>query len=437
MLPSLGLLGRLVAIVLLTVLVEFGISTALYERVNQYAVRDDEARRLAEHLVISRRLVAARVDGDRAAMARALTTDRYLVRWEPALPPPPAITPEVVAMRQQIVAWEPSLVETDLRLRLTSPGRRSVIVGGLRLADRSWMYFRTLHPVAGLNIPIARVLLALVPAIALILLALVLLRRALYPLRRLAEVADRIGIGGDEQVPEGGTVEVRRLVVAFNSMQGRIRRLIDERTQSLAAVGHDLRTPLARLRLRSEEIDRPDLRESIERDVLEMDAMVTSLLVYLGGGSPEPRVPIDVAVMCSTLVDDALDQGARAEYRGPDHLEVALMPTGLKRAVANLVDNAVHFGEYVVVTLEDRAASITIRVEDDGPGIPPESLETVLEPFVRLDMARQRDTIGFGLGLSIVAQAVEAQGGTLTLANRAAGGLVAEMVLPKQPASQK
>lgn len=428
--PSVGLLGRIVAIVLLTVLIEFGVSTLLYERANRYAVRDDEARRLAEHLVISRRLVAERPVAERGAMAGELTTDRYLVRWASALPPPPPVAPALDQMRHQVIAWEPTLGTTDLRLRLVSPGRSSMVTGGLRLADGSWLYFQTLHPVAGLNLALERVLLALVPAIAITLLGGALARRTLRPLRQLAEAADRIGTGDEQPVLHGGPGEVRRLVEAFDRMQGRIRRLIADRTQALAAVGHDLRTPLARLRLRADEIARPELREAIGRDVAEMDAMVASLLAFLGGGEREARVAIDVAVMCATLVDDAVDHGHDADYRGPDHLDVTVGPVGLKRALANLADNALHYGGRLTVTLERRNGAAVIGVEDDGPGIPEPELARVLEPFVRIDTARGRDTAGFGLGLAIVAQAVAAEGGTLRLANRPTGGLRAEIVLP-------
>ena len=426
--PSLGLLGRIVAILLLTVLIEFGVSTMLYERANRYAVRDDEARRLAEHLVLSRRMVAERPVGDRGTIAGDLTTDRYLVRWERALPPPP-LAPELDQMRRQVIAWEPSLGATDLRLRLASPGRSARVAGGLRLADGSWLYFRTLHPVAGLDLALERVLLALVPAIAIILMGGVLARRTLRPLRQLVAAADRIG-GGDEQpVLQGGPGEVRRLVDAFNRMQARIRRLIADRTQALAAVGHDLRTPLARLRLRTDEIEQREVAGAIRRDLEEMDAMVASLLAYLGGESEEP-VAIDLAVLCASLVDDASDHGHDAVYAGPAHLEAAVRRVGLKRALGNLIDNALHHGTRVAVTLAPCDGTIVIAVEDDGPGIPPDRLEQVLEPFVRIDAARRRDTAGFGLGLAIVARAVAAEGGTIRLSNRAAGGLRAEIVLP-------
>lgn len=427
-----GLVGQVVAILLLTLLIEFGASTLLYERASRFAVRDDEANRLAEHLVISRRLVAERAPAERDEMAAELTTDRYALQWREALPPPPPIAPDLDVMREQIVAWEPSLAGADLRLRLLSPGRTSVVAGGLRLDDGSWLYFRTLEPLANINLAVERIALAMVPAIALMLLGGLLLRRTLLPLRRLAEASRRVGDGAVVPVMEDGPGEVRRVIVAFNSMQERIQALITGRTRALAAVGHDLRTPLARLRLRTEALERDETRDAIEHDLAEMEAMISSLLAFLGGeAEPEPRAAVDLAVMCATLADDAADRGREARYVGPDHLEWRVRRSSFKRALGNLVDNALHYGERVTIALAVEPPGIAIRIEDDGPGIPEEQLEAVMEPFVRLDPARSRDTVGFGLGLPIVQLAVAAEGGTLRLMNRRAGGLCAEILLPE------
>jgi len=427
----LGLIGQIVAILLLTIVIEFGVSTLLYERASQFSVRDDEANRLAEHLVIGRRLVAERPPAERPAMAAELTTDRYVLHWDRSLPPPPRIAPSLDGMRDQIIQWEPSLARTELRVNLTSPGRRQVVAGAVALPDGSWLHFRTVAPLGSLNLAVERVLLALVPAIALMVIGGAMVRRTLQPLRELAAAADRVGRGQEEHVREEGPGEVVRVIGAFNRMQARIHRLIDDRTQALAAVGHDLRTPLARLRLRAEAVDDAHARGAIDRDIAEMEAMVASLLAYLGGDSdPEAPARIDVAVLCATLADDAQDRGREAEYRGPDHCELTVRPLGLKRALTNLVDNALHHADRVWLTLAPGAGEVAILVEDDGPGIPEDQLETVLQPFVRLDQARGRDTVGFGLGLPIVARVVEAEGGRLDLANRAAGGLCATVTLP-------
>lgn len=429
-----GLIGRIVAILLLTIVIEFGVSVLLYERASQFSVRDDEARRLAEHLVIARRIVDERAIAERPGMAAELTTERYAVQWRPTLPALPVRGTELREMEQQVLAWEPTLADTGLHLTLASPGGRSVVTGVLRLDDGSWLYFRTLEPLRAFDLALGRILLALIPAIALMVAGGLLIRRTLRPMRQLADAVDRFGAGGAAALPpveEAGPGEVRRLVVAFNGLQARIHRLIEDRTRALAAVGHDLRTPLARLRLRTDAIADRQVRTTVQNDLAEMEAMVLSLLAFLGGeGEPEKPTLVDIAVLCASIVDDATDHGHDASYHGPDHCERVVRRSNFRRAVINLVENAIHYGGSARLTLVREADVTIVRVEDDGPGIPEESLGHVLEPFVRLDTARKRDTVGFGLGLSIVARAVEAEGGRLELANRDGGGLCVAIVLP-------
>ncbi|WP_448662104.1 ATP-binding protein [Sphingomonas sp. CJ20] len=431
-----GLVGRIFAILLLALTLEFGVSTLLYERASHFSLQDDEARRLAEHLVIARKLVEERPAIERPAMAHELTTNRYEIRWAPHLLPPPRLAPSLDRMYHQIVGWEPGLADADLRLNLASPGRDAVTTGGLRLSDGSWLYFTTQESVHQPNLVIERVLLAMIPAAALILIGGLMVRQTLLPLRRLAQATDNVGSGSEEEVPEGGSSEVRRVIRAFNRMRARIHRLIADRTQALAAVGHDLRTPLARLRLRADGIPDDALRDAVEADVAEMEAMIASLLAYLGGESEsEKLVVIDLAVLCASLCDEIADRGRDGNYRGPAHLEMAVRPSAMKRALVNLVENALHHGDTVTITLTRHADQVRIAVEDDGPGIPEDQLAQVLEPFVRLDTARSRDTIGLGLGLAIVVRAVAEHRGTLTLTNRAEGGLRAEICLPVPPSN--
>ena len=432
--PSIGLIGQIVCILLLTMLIEFGVSVFLYERASRFSVRDDEAHRLAEHLVIARRLVAERPPSARADMAAELTTNRYALGWLPDDARTPMLSPALDDMRQQVLAWEPALARSDLRLQLTSPGRRSIITGALQLPDGSWLHFRTLEKFHNVDLAVGRILLALVPAIALMVLGGLLVRHALHPLRSLADAADRLGRadGEEEAVAEQGSGEIRRVIAAFNRMQARIHRLIGDRTHALAAVGHDLRTPLARLRLRAEDVDSDRLRRAIDSDVQEMEAMIGSLLAFLNGEDrTEPRTRVDLAALCATVADDAADLGQKVEYHGPDHCELRVRRGAIKRAVINLVENAYHHAAHVTLRLEQEEDTILLVIEDDGPGIAPERLAEVQEPFTRLDTARRRDTAGFGLGLSIVRRVAESEGGELRLENRRTGGLRAVIALPR------
>lgn len=433
---TLGLIGRVFAILLLAVLVEYGASTYLYERASQFSVKQDEAHRLAEHLVIASKLIEDEAPADRAEEAAEVTTTRYAVGWRSSLDKPPPVSPSLDHLTQQIIEWEPQLAQRDLRVSLSSPGRDGLISGALRLADGSWITFRTRQPVSSIGMAVSRVLMALTPAVSLILIGGLLLRQTLGPMRQLARAADRMGHGSAEvePVPERGPGEVRDVVVAFNAMQARIHKLIGDRTQALAAVGHDFRTPLARLRLRADAIGDDGLRKSIQHDVVEMDQMVTSLLAYLAGedeSATEQPVSTDLAVLCATLIDDVQDSGGRGKYHGPDHCELSVYRGALKRALTNLVDNARHYGKRVDIRLEPAPQAISIAVEDNGPGIAPEDRQRTLEPFVRLDPARGRDTQGFGLGLAIVQRAVALHNGQFVLGEAPSGGLSAQIILPR------
>ena len=211
----------------------------------------------------------------------------------------------------------------------------------------------------------------------------------------------------------------------FNEMQRRIAQLITDRTHALAAVSHDLRTPITRLRLRAGFVADAETQQAIDADLDEMEAMIEATLHFLKDGiDVEQPKRTDLAAMMATLVDDATDAGFPAEYDGPRHLPMLLRSLSVKRALANLIGNATTYGTSVRVTVSETVDSIRIEIEDQGPGIPEQDLERVFEPFERLDNSRNRSSGGAGLGLSIAKRAIEREGGTITLANRSEGGLV-------------
>jgi signal transduction histidine kinase len=261
----------------------------------------------------------------------------------------------------------------------------------------------------------------------------VLLRSLGGPLRNLTHAAESLGQGRAVHVPEEGAGDLRHLARAFNAMQTRISDLLAARTQALAAVGHDLRTPLARLRLRAGMVPDPETREALERDVEEMTAMLNSLLDYLGGRhESEPARLADLAAICMTLVDEASDAGGTVRYRGPEHLAAKVRPLAVKRAVNNLIENAVAYAGSAELSLTAEPGAAVLAVEDKGPGIAAEELGRVTDAFHRLDYARTRNTAGLGLGLSIVQRIALSEGGQLSLSNRPGGGLRAEIRLPYQ-----
>lgn len=253
------------------------------------------------------------------------------------------------------------------------------------------------------------------------------------PLFGFAKAAESFSLEGhDAPLPDRGPEEIRAVARALNRMRERIRKLVDDRTRMFAAMGHDLRTPITRLRLRSEFIADEDLREQMLRDLDQMKAMTEGVLTFLRDGrTQEVKTTIDLASVLQTVCDQFADMERNVSYVGPDHVTIAARPDDLQRAVSNLVDNAVRHGTTVIVRLATCGDNVVVTVEDDGPGIEDSRKEAMLEAFVRGDEARTMDDrAGFGLGLSIARAIAEAHGGTLSLHDRVPQGLIARITLP-------
>ncbi len=230
---------------------------------------------------------------------------------------------------------------------------------------------------------------------------------------------------------ETGPLEVERAAHAFNRMQEQVQRMIRDRTQMLGAISHDLRTPLTRLRLRAELIEDEEQQRKTIADLEEMQAMIAAALGFARDeAAVEQAAPLDLAALLQTICDEAADAGADVIYDGPEHARCIGRPTTLKRALANLVENAVRYGDRARVTLAIEPTRLRISVDDDGPGMPAAELERVFQPFYRLETSRSRATGGVGLGLALVRAAVDAHGGQVELANRPGGGLRATVLLP-------
>ena len=254
-------------------------------------------------------------------------------------------------------------------------------------------------------------------------------RRLTGPVGTLAAAAERLGRDvNSPPLPEEGPDEVARAAVAFNTMARRISRFVSDRTFLLTAIGHDLRTPITRLRLRSEFIDDDELRTKFLADLEELDNMVAATLAFgRDTADQEPAVKLDLAALLRTVLDEAADawpdRAEVFEYNGCKHLTIEGRLMMLKRAFANLVVNAMKYGNAARVAMSGpEAGLITITIEDDGPGIPPEQLERVFDPFFRVEGSRNRETGGTGLGLPIARNIFRAHGGDVVLANRAGGG---------------
>lgn len=253
------------------------------------------------------------------------------------------------------------------------------------------------------------------------------------PIQRMARAADELGDNLEcPPLDEGsGPVEVRQAATVFNQMQERLKTQLAERSRFLAAISHDLRTPLTRLKLRAEKIDDARLKASVQEDLNEMAAMVDSVLDYLRGtGQPEARQLLDVTALVYSLADDAQCRGEAVRVAG-NSVPVTVQPMAMRRCLNNLIENAVRYGERADIVIEETAGKVTISVADAGPGIPDDKMEAVFSPFFRLEESRNRNTGGIGLGLSIARDIARQQGGSLSLKNGPQRGLIAVLSLNK------
>ncbi|WP_160106675.1 ATP-binding protein [Pseudomonas izuensis] len=302
----------------------------------------------------------------------------------------------------------------------------------IELADGSWVMFSAPSRSWGLDEAPRYLIVILLVLISTALVALIATRRLATPLQRFTEGARRFGT--DFRAPPIeplGPQEIRQAILAFNAMQAQLQHFIRDRTQMLAAISHDLRAPLTRMRLRGEFIDDAQQQQRLFRDVDEMQAMINSALEFFRDDARlEPATQFDLAELLHTLLDDYRDQGVEMAYSGPLRLVYFGRPLGLKRVMTNLLENAIKYGTEPAVELMADAGQVRIRMLDRGPGIPESSLEQVFTPFFRLEGSRNKSTGGVGLGLSAARAIVLEHGGELTLRNRARGGLEALVVLP-------
>jgi signal transduction histidine kinase len=253
------------------------------------------------------------------------------------------------------------------------------------------------------------------------------------PLSSFAKAAESFSLNGAAApLPERGPEEIRSVAKALNRMRERISALIDDQTKMLAAISHDLRTPITRMRLRSEFIEDDVHRSRMLSDLDQMRSMLESVLSFLRNDRKlESMTLVDIAITLELVTDQFADMGHRVAYDGPAHAMATVRPDDLHRSVTNLVENAVRFGAEATIRLRMSADTATIDVEDDGPGIADARKRVMLEPFVRGDNARNMDeAAGFGLGLSIAHAIVLAHGGELSLNDRQPHGLIVRIELP-------
>jgi signal transduction histidine kinase len=272
-------------------------------------------------------------------------------------------------------------------------------------------------------------------ALILAILVIFMVRRISRPLVALTEASEKLGRGEITlAIPETGPSDIRQSIHAFNQMNQRLQRFVQDRTRMLAAISHDLRTPITTLRLRAEFIEDSESRTKILATLDEMQAMTEATLAFAReAATQEDTRRVDLNALVASLCDDLLDMGQDVKWIEIEAYPYACRPVSLKRALRNLIENAIRYGQQARVSLQPNKTAVQILIEDNGPGIPIADLERVFEPFVRLEDSRNRETGGMGLGLSIARSIIHGHGGDITLNNPIDGGLQVSVILPLNP----
>ncbi|TVR79988.1 MAG: HAMP domain-containing protein [Rhodospirillales bacterium] len=446
-----SLRGQTLIIMLAGLLVSHGIVLVLYWGDRDDAVVLTEAEDLADHIAAMTVLVSKLPPDMQAKMAQVSRGSMFRISVDtrsavPLTPPQGRIETLIEAALQERTAGI-GAVATRVRVAGAStslfhevaqtgaPADRPLVLdAAIQRPDGRWFNITTRLSDRTKPWPTAVLVYTFCVTSLVLAVSVWMVGRVTRPLKVLAAAAE--GLGRDinrEPLNEDGPVEVAQAARALNAMQGRLRRLIDNRTQMLAAISHDLRTPVTLLRLRAEMLPDAGQRERILATLEEMDAMTSALVAFARQSVVEHEVEraVDVAALLDSLCADRADAGQPVSCAAAEPAIVPCRPQELRRALTNIIDNALTYAGSARARVIASPRRVTIAVEDDGPGIPEAQLPTICHPFVRGESSRNRDTGGLGLGLAIAQTIIEGHGGELHLANRPEGGLRVLIRLPR------
>jgi signal transduction histidine kinase len=438
-----GTRGQIAAIVMISLLAAHGLSAIVWFSFHMRAGPPPEFIRPASQISLVLRLLDELPAVDHAAILASAAKDGLAVReGAGALPDldtggDPGASGLYHALREEPGVARQVLSAGRAAFFGTQSGRLGVVIGPVSHMDR-WLLFevdpnhdRRPMPLRWIS-PSGFASFVAVPLLV-GLISLWAARRVASPLVRLATATAGVRVLQDPSpVTEEGALEVRQVAHAFNEMLAKLRRFVIDRTRMLAAVSHDLRTPLMRLRLRAETVNDAETRTKMLTDIRAMEAMITATLAFIREEAAQESIErMDMAVLLQTICDDFDDAGSQVRYEGPLHCAASCRPQALQRALNNLIDNAVKFGATAIVRLEASPCGIVITVEDDGPGISDAQKETVFKPFFRGSTAQEDPQNGsVGLGLSIVRAIVQSHNGQVELYDRAPSGLSVRLSIP-------
>lgn len=395
------------------------------------------------------RIIEAAPPQQRPTLSAAATTKTFRVDWHAAMSPISNVleaTREAARSNSSDRLVKNNLHDDSRPFVVFSDNRRSMPaelrddrqtsdeprVLAVQFADKSWLVFTVLTKTWGPPSAVRWAIWLIFLAVSITVVSAVAARQFAKPIKRLAAAVRQFGI--NQQAPpiaETGPRELRQVVKTFNAMQAQIQTFVAYRTTMLAAISHDLRTPLTRIRLRGEFIDDPEQQARLFRDVDEMQAMIDGALAFFRDDAvTEETTTFDLSGVLQTIANDYADQGITLAYTGPPRAPYGGRPFALKRAFNNVIDNAVKYATPPEIELSCTVTALTVSIRDLGPGVPSDSIESVFRPYFRLDKSRNRMTGGVGLGLTVAQSIVHSHGGDIILINRAERGLEVRIVLP-------
>lgn len=434
--------GRTILVMLSGLLASHLLSVFVYHTDTVRRVSSTNEHALAERLLSAKGLIEIAPAAQRDAIAHAVSSRDETVHWMVEAPLGSEPAPEALdSLAGQIRALLPETLPSDLRVAYEqAPGSDAQsnvgsgrVLASARLKDGSWVTVTAPpyndHGLLSSEAAVSTTIMAL----AIIAAAAAMVRFLTRPLRSFAFAAERFGRDVmAPALPETGPRETRMAAKAFNGMQERIRKLLNDRTQMLAAMSHDLRTPITRLKLEAEFVGDEDQRRRMLRDLDDMEAMVGSTLAFLKDGvDTEPVKVVDVSTLVASVCEQMEDAGMPVVYHGVTSAPLSCRPMSLKRVFTNIIDNAVKYGGVADVSMAQDAAQYAVLVSDDGPGISLSEQEKVFAPFYRVESSRSRETGGTGLGLSVAQAIIRSHGGEISLENKTSGGLLVKIFLPK------
>ncbi len=437
--------GQITGLLVVSVLIGVGlVSAILLSLISR--TRDDMDRQIfaavqATRIATITRQVQAATSADQlTALLERLKSDRL----EATLVPVEGLRPLDAGAEERSRGPVPSIVEAlardwSLHALVRAPGAPRDRALFVPVNDRAALRFDFAPPGLLHNLLFVQALVALVViTLSILFLSAYAVRWITSPLSSIASAARAFGgaEGRELDLPLDGPREMQEASMALNDMRRRVRALVKERTLMLTAISHDLRTPLTRLRLRTERVADEPLRGAMLQDILLISDMLGETLAYVReGDQPEAAALTDLPSLLETIAAQFVDVGQSVSYRGPDRLTFAGRPQAIARAVTNIVENGAKYGTHVEIALKSlNSGAVEIEIVDDGPGVAPELLGRVLEPFFKGDAARAQDgRVGFGLGLSIARHIAETHGGALALSNRKPHGLSVRITLKPLP----